>query len=373
MYRIMFFPGNISGGVGAVVMNIFRNIDNNRFIIDFCVPETDKGYYDQEILAKNGHVFHVPLIKKVGPLKYMRIVKDILIKNGPYDAIHVHSVHMGALAILSAKKAGINKRIYHVHNTKDAALDHLPFHNVLEKYLKKSIIKNSNVYLACGQKAGQYIYGNVPFTIINNAVDLVRFYPYSYEKQKEIRDSLSITPNKYVVGNIARFSTVKNQKRLVDIACLDKTQRDMLVFLLVGDGETLSDVKKYANEKKCLDKIIFTGIRNDSERMYNTMDVFCLPSYFEGLPVTMIEAQACGIPCLVSDVITQECSLGISDVMFLSLEENNQKWLDALYSLVNSRVNEKKYIERILIQKRYEIHSIVKQLEEIYLFNIKGE
>ena len=111
MYRIMFFPGHISGGVGAVVMNIFRNIDKEKFAIDFCVPESDKGEFDEEIKKIGSHVYHIPLIKSVGPIRFIKTVKEILVKNGPYDAVHVHSVHMGALAIIAAKKVGISKRI----------------------------------------------------------------------------------------------------------------------------------------------------------------------------------------------------------------------------------------------------------------------
>lgn len=367
MYRIMFFPGHISGGVGAVVMNIFRNIDRERFSIDFCVPNSDKGDYDEEITKAGCHVFHIPQIKAVGPIGFINAVKDILVKNGPYDAVHVHSVHMGALAIKAAKKAGIKKRIYHVHNTQDAALDHLPLHNLLEWCLKKSIIKNSTVYLACGQKAGKYIYGNQPFTVINNAIDAKRFYPFDEEQRLQIKESLlKNSAPKYVVGNIARFSTVKNQRRLIDIACVDKDLRDALVFLLVGDGETLSELKDYAKEKNCEGKVVFTGQRNDTENMYNAMDVFCLPSFFEGLPVTMIEAQACGLPCVVSDVVTKECDLGISEVAYISLDEPDQKWVEVLYGKLDKRVTERNHVESILKERHYELTSMVKQIESIY-------
>ncbi len=368
MYRIMYFPGHISGGVGAVVMNIFRNINRDKFSIDFCVPESDSGEYDDEIAKAGGHVYHIPQIKAVGPRKFIKTIEKILICNGPYNAVHIHSVHMGALAIIASKKAGIKKRIYHVHNTQDAALDHLPFHGVIEHFLNKIILDNSTDYLACGQKAGKYIYGNNPFTVINNAVDTKRFYPYDSENRRKIRKTLLMyDTQKYIVGNIARFSKVKNQKKLVDIACLDKHMRNALVFLFVGDGETISDVKEYAKSNKCEDKIIFAGQRTDTEKMYNAMDLFCLPSFFEGLPVTMIEAQACGLPCLVSNVVTTECNLGISSVGYLPLSESDQTWIDTIYKMVDKRIENRENVETVLKAKKYELQSMVSLIEDIYL------
>lgn len=368
MYRIMFFPGHISGGVGVVVMNIFRNINKEKFEIDFCVPESDKGEYDEEIENSGSHVYRIPQIKAVGPFRFIRTVKEILVKNGPYDAVHVHSVHMGALAIIAAKRAGISKRIYHVHNTQDAALDHLPLHSLIEKGLKSRILKNSTVYLACGQEAGKYIYGKHSFTVINNAVDTKRFYPYEEERRQAIKEKLSIgTKSKYIIGNIARFSKVKNQKRLVDIAFLDKKSRNLLAFLMVGDGETIDEIKEYAKEKGCDENIVFVGQRVDTEDMYNSMDVFCLPSFFEGLPVTMIEAQACGLPCLVSDAVTKESDLGISKVVYLSLSESDQRWLDSLYELIYKRVTDRKIIGDVLVKEQYELLAMISQIEDIYL------
>ena len=364
----MFFPGNISGGVGSVVMNIFRNIDKDGFSIDFCVPDSDSGEYNNEIKRGGGQVFSIPHIRTTGPFKFIKTLEEILVKNGPYDAVHIHSVHMGVLALIAAKKAGIKKRIYHVHNTRDEALSHIPFHKTFERLLNCCILKNATIYLACGQNAGKYIYGRRPFVVINNAIDPKRFYPYGILVYQKIKEELSINiPQKYVVGNIARFSKVKNQIRLVDIARLDRERKDLFVFLLVGEGETLSEVKEYAKKNKCDDKVIFAGMRTDTEKMYNAMDVFCLPSFFEGLPVTMIEAQACGLPCLVSDAVTAESDLKISKVEYLSLLDTNQKWLETMYDLVDKKVNDRLYIQDILVQKGYELESMINQIENIYL------
>lgn len=366
MYRIMFFPGHISGGVGTVVLNIFRNIDKSRFTIDFCVPDSDSGEYDSEIIQAGSKIFHIPQIRKVGPHKFIKTIKELLKKEGPYDAVHIHSVHMGALAITAAKRAGVKRRIYHVHNTQDAALDHLPFHGILETLVKHIIIRNSTDYLACGQSAGKYIYGKMEFSVVNNAVSTERFYPFEDQRRNQIREELGIKQTKYVVGNIARFSAVKNHARLVELAKFDKMNRNELVFLLVGDGEKNLEIREKAKAMDCEDKIIFVGQRSDTDNMYNAMDVFCLPSFFEGLPVTAIEAQACGLPCVFSDVITKECNLGISDVDYLALSETDSRWIEAMYSLVNSRNTDAQKINEEMIMKKYEIGAMVQQVEEIY-------
>ena len=146
----------------------------------------------------------------------------------------------------------------------------------------------------------------------------------------------------------------------------DKISNNRCLFILVGDGQLRAQIEKMVNEKSLDDKIIFLGNRQDVERIYNAMDIFCLPSLFEGLPVTALEAQACGIPCLLSDTITNEADLGVSAYKQLALEDNPDKWVQMIYTLEMMRNDDQDSIKSTIVNKGYEISSISEKMLEIY-------
>lgn len=366
--RILQFPGTmLVGGVGSVVMNLYRNIDRSKVQFDFCVPRRDRGPLDDEIESMGGRIFSVPEMRKKGCLAYIKSIVSIIRQYGPYSAVHIHSVHMGAIAMIAAKKADIKKIIYHVHNTQDPALKSFPFHAIIEKCLSCYIRKNSSLRLACGMQAGRYVYGNSSFQIINNAVDLNRFYPYDDIKRGQIRDALGIQNGQIVVGNVARFAPVKNMSFFVRLAQEDSKNKRRLHFLLVGDGPLLDQIKKDVEDNGLQGFFTFTGNRRDVEVLYNAMDVFCLPSYFEGLPVSAMEAQAVGLPCVISDTVTSECAINGDAVFFKSLKDNASSWLDLIYESMAFRESDKRKLANNFTEKKYEIGVVSKGMEELYL------
>lgn len=368
MKRVLIFPSRISGGVGSVVMNIFRHIDRAEFIIDFCVSDSDQGYYDKEILKTGSRIIRIPQIRKVGILKYISAIIKVIEENGPYDVAHIHSVHVGALTMIAARIAGIKSLIYHVHNTKDAALEHLKCHRLIEVIMKHVIVYLSTVKLACGRDAGVYIYGkNATFKVINNAIDLNRFFPYSKEEYLNIRHKLGIKKNCIVVGNVAAFVKEKNQSFFINLANEDLQNGNRIVFLLVGNGPMLDSLKHQVSlHKNIEDKFIFTGKRMDVETLYNAMDVFCLPSLYEGLPVSVIEAQACGLPIVTSDAVTQEANLGVTRYSRISLNTSASKWIEEIYDSSNYKLKETQYILKQFKRKGYEVISCMNEIYDIY-------
>jgi len=366
--KVLVIPGRITGGVGAVVMNLYRNIDRNLVAYDFCVPESDPGVYKDEIINSGGHIFSIPLIKK-GPFRFVKTLVKIMKENGPYDAVHIHSVHMGALALLAAKKASIKKRIYHVHNTQNAAFDNLIGHAILEQFLRLIINLYSTDRLACGAEAGRFVYGShKDFVVINNAIDITRFFPMSKYEQDRIKNEFELDDKKIIIGNVARFNLEKNQAFFVELAIEDR--EDNLFFLMVGDGELRPEIENKARDNGVSHKFLFLGNQDNVERLYNVMDVFCLPSFFEGLPVTAIEAQACGIPCIVSDRITEEADMKIGLYKRLSLNTDKAQWIESLINSAKLKINDKELIREALVKNRYEIQSIIEKIYSVYGVNI---
>ena len=193
------------------------------------------------------------------------------------------------------------------------------------------------------------------------------FYPYDSNKKSAIRRQLGFTDDDIVVGDIARFASVKNIHFFLRLAIEDRTGMNKLKFLLVGDGEEKRNIEDSIKKQCLMDKFLLTGSRKDVDMLYNAMDVFCLPSFFEGLPVSLMEAQAVGLPCVISDTITQEGVVGASKVLTLSLTENVSKWVTSIYELSSLQVFDSQMLFEKFSSKKYEIGSIAKQVEMLYL------
>lgn len=367
--RILHFPGTLLyGGVGSVVMNLYRHIDRSKIQFDFCVPRIERGPLDDEIEELGGRIFHVPQMRKVGFKKYIDAVVSVIRENGSYAAVHIHSVHMGAVILRAAKKADVQCCIYHVHNMKDAALEKIPMHNVFEKLLKSIIKRDATVCLACGQEAGKYIYGNHSFTVINNAVDTVRFYPYDENRRKQIKKEIGIDEQSIVVGNIARFVPEKNHEYFVKLASYAKEKGHKFAFLLVGDGDGRQSVLEHAKSRGCDGMFFSVGNKSNVEKYYNAMDIFCLPSLFEGLPVTLVEAQACGLPCITSDCVTEEANMEIAPYSQFKVDDDSiDEWIESIVAFSSKREDNKQLILSQLKENKYDIDSIANIVQSIYL------
>lgn len=354
--RIAHFPGALSGGVGSVVMNLYRNIDRNKVIFDFylsseCSPELEK-----EIISYGGSVTLIPQIRKIGPIKYTNYIRKLLSTGTRYDAIHIHSVHMGALTVIGAKLAKISKIIYHVHSTQDPAIHGMHFEALVKMACKFFINRSVHYKIACGADAGKYIYGNHPFIILNNGVDSRKFKP------QKIENTFRQNPDDIIVGHVGRFAEVKNHKFIIELAKAD--YKNKCRFLLIGDGPLFSDIKNETIKTGVYNKFIFLGQRKDLEFLYNCMDVFILPSLFEGFPVSVVEAQACGLPCITSEFVTKDADLSINAFELLPL--NPQQWIHQIYASRNSKNNNIEVIKEKIQEKRFSIKNIANYLLGFY-------
>lgn len=364
--KILHFPGIMTeGGVESLLMNWYRNIDHAKVQFDFCVTRSTPGPLDKEIKELGGKVIYVPTFKNAG-LRQIKRITSIIKENGPYDAVHIHSTHMGVFALIAAQKAGIKNRIYHVHSTQNLAIKNIPFKRYLEKYIGRIIQSIATCRIACSKPAGEFVFGSKPFIVINNAIDLVMYTPFEANLITEGRKKLKIPSNALVIGNVARFVPGKNQDFIVKIIAEDKRRRGRLFGLFVGDGITRREIENLSNYLNCTDRILFVGRQNNTPFYYNCMDVFCLPSDFEGLGMVAVEAQSCGIPCLVSQGVPDEAKMG--SVLFekLKLEDNISKWIEKIYSFEHKRNFNKEETAFITSEKGYSISNIVGTIQNIY-------
>lgn len=369
---LQYFWGKLdSGGAETFIINLFTKLNKEKFAVDFLVYEDITYFYNDVIEELGGRV--VPLSKREPKFLPWRLIKRWfklykLMKDEKYDVFHCNcdfSLKFVELAI--AKKAGVKKRICHSHNSaidttrvkgKISYCVHVLFRPLIAVY--------ATDYLACSEKAGEWLYGkNFPknrVIITNNGID-AEYYSFDLDTRKKIRKNIC-AENDIVIGHIGRFTPIKNQKFIVDIISVAFNRGMSIKAVLIGDGELKKEVEKYSKDKGVSEMITFIGITNKVRDYLMGFDCFVMPSLYEGLPVSGIEAQAAGLPCFFSDTITKDLSI-TENTHFLSLDDAPEYWLDSIMNCVSSfkRKNEQLSINR----NGYDINQVVNSIEIIYM------
>lgn len=323
-----------SGGIEAVVMNYYRNIDRDRVQIDFFLTE-DSLFPQKDELEKLGtEIYMLPSYTKV--TKYQKTLRRIFLKND-YDIVHSHLSTMSVFPLFAAKMAKIPVRICHNHSTAHWGEGV----KTLLKYILRPFCKIfATHWFACGKKAAIWMYGKRAYAkgrvmVFPNAID-VKKYSFDNSSRDQLRHELNIPADTFVLGHVGRFTYSKNHELLLRIfeAMLKKSPEAKL--LLIGEGELEEHIRKTVEEKKLKDHVIFTGARTDVNKLYSVMDVLCLPSFYEGMPLVAWEAQANGMPCVFSDRITKEVICG-DGCHFISLDDPIDDWVNAITNCETER------------------------------------
>lgn len=359
--RILYVNGGLMdrGGVSSVMMSYYLKFDLSSIYVDFVVHGSTTGERDEEILKRGGKIFKIPP-KSKNPIANYTCLKKIM-KRGNYDIVHSHADSGNALILKIAKECGIKVRISHSHNT-DFTINN-KFRIFLNNLQKKQISKYATYKWACSKKAGEWLYGKKErFEVIPNAIDVSKF-AYDVNARIKLRNKYGVSGNT-VIGHIGRLDYQKNQEFLIDVFAQALKLDNNIRLVLIGDGANRNIVENRIRELSLEDKILMLGKRFDVNYLFNMFDLFVLPSKFEGLPVVMVEAQANGLRCVCSDLITRETDL-TGNVTYLPLEI--PKW-------------SKEIIERYerdnnclckIINRGYEINSAAKKVQKQYLEMVK--
>lgn len=306
------------GGLETMLMNYYRCMDRSKVQFDFLVHRDFEADYDEEILAMGGRIYHMSrLIPWSGA--YRKKLKNFFREHPEYRIIHVHQDCLSSVALQCAKECGIPVRIAHSHNkNQDINIKYW-----IKKRYMKQIPKFATDYFACGKDAGDWMFSGHSYHILRNAID-VSAYTYSPKKATHIREQLNVE-NKFVIGHIGRFDPQKNHSFLIDIFynCA-KSDRDARL-LLIGDGKGRIRIQEKVKSLGLEEKVIFTGVRSDIADLLQAIDVFVFPSVYEGLGIAAVEAQAAGVPCVLSDNVPSECKM-TKNVEYLSLKESPEVW-----------------------------------------------
>lgn len=366
MKRLLCIVGSMNaGGAETFLMKMYRQLDKSKYQMDFAVAINEEGFYDKEISAMGGRIYHITP-KSMGILRNFNSIKK-LVHNEKYEFVLRTSQHsLSALELFAAKQGGAKIRVFRSSNsnTMSGSKKEMILHKAF-RFMPKYF---ANVRIAPSTEAAEFMFGkgciqSGKVQLLHNAVD-TDYFCYNKEFRKKHRDEFNIT-DEIVVGHVGRFSNQKNHKFLLDIFYGLSKINSNVKLILVGTGELKDRIKTQIHEYGLDNKVILTGVREDVNELLSAFDVFLFPSFYEGMPNTVIEAQATGLPCVISDTITKEANItGL--VVYESLNNNVEEWVS---SIVNSLGKKRENTKTSFEEMKYDINSVVQEFVQLVFEN----
>ena len=343
------------GGLETMIMNYYRHTNRTKVQFDFLVHRDFTADYDNEILALGGIIYRIPKLNPFSP-SYFRAL-DSFFSEHHYDIVHSHLDCLSAYPLKIAEKHGVKTRIAHAHN---ADQDH-NFKYLIKAYAKRQIPKYATDFFACSKAAGQWMFPGHEFRVLKNAIDAQQFI-FNSRTEKEIKNKFGIQ-DKFVIGHVGRFSPQKNHNFLIDIFRYVEKSEKSAVLLLLGTGDRMEKIEAKVKKLGLKDKVVFLGSCNDIPEVLQALDVFVFPSLYEGFGIAAVEAQAAGLPCILSDRVPRECKL-TENVEFLSLDLSPREWAE---HIIRYKGEPKENQFDVICNAGYDIEENAKQLENFYL------
>lgn len=369
--RILQILGRLDrGGAETMIMNLYRNIDREQVQFDFVIHTTEECDYSEEVRCLGGHIYSLPAFSVKTALSYSRAWRGFLREHPEYKLIHSHVRSTASILLREAKKQN-RITIVHSHNTSSGSGISAIVKNILQLPLRYI----ADYLFACSVSSGHWLYGEKAcegkrFQVLNNGIDTEQFRFDDLLRQK-MRTQMEVG-DEIVIGHIGRMEEQKNHKRLLEIVAVLKNVK----VWLIGSGPLETEIKQQIKDLKLEDRVCCLGVRSDVPMLMQAMDVILFPSLFEGLPVTLIEAQASGLPILMSNTITSE--VVVTDLVeTCSLEAENCVWKEQLEEIVSKTqtpewMKQRPEYCRKVAQAGYDIKSTTAWLQKFYLETVHG-
>ena len=365
MIRILHSVSNMDrAGIETMLMNFYRHMDRERVQFDFLANKPKPGDYDDEIIKMGGRIFVSPGYKNVG--QYFGYMTELFKKHPEYKIIHAHNGSLMLYALSAAKMNNVPVRIAHAHATSIP----FDFKNGIKKCMKPMIKYVATDYWGCSNAAGEFYFSkkrwNEKNQLIHNAIDVDKF-TFNELHRQQIRTQYGLD-GKFVVGHVGRLTWQKNQKKLLEVFAALHQIKPNAQLVIVGTGELHEKLKKQAKELKISNTVTFAGMQTNVNEWYSAFDVFVLSSWYEGLPVVGIEAQAADLPCIFTDKITPEVKV-TDKVRFMGLDDDAKAWANAILEF-----EPKDRIDRFNELKcaGYDIKTEAARMQELYLALYEG-
>ena len=310
------------GGLESMLMNYYRHMDREKVQFDFLVHRQEPAAFDEEIESLGGKIYRLPRLIPWSK-SYRAALNRFFDEHMEYKIVHVHQDCLSSVILKAAQKHGVSVRIAHSHSANQDKNLKYP----IKLLYKRNISKYATTLFACGKDAGDWMFCGAPYQIINNAIDSVA-YIYNPAKRIEKRQELGIA-TELVVGHVGRFNQPKNHPFLLSVFAALLKKEPHAVLLLVGGGEDMPRIQELARTLGISAQVRFLGVRSDIPDLMQAMDIFVFPSLYEGLGIALVEAQAAGLPCVVSDTIPPEAYL--TDLVFAEeLSASPEAWAQVI-------------------------------------------
>lgn len=367
MLRILHVIGSMEcGGAETMIMNIYRNIDRTKVQFDFVLHTQKVGLYEAEILKLGGKIYRTNKYTVLNFIQYKKWWNTFLNEHGEYRIIHGHINSSAAIYLSVAKKRGL-KTIVHSHATKN---NERSLRNLVFQIMSYPIRFIADYFMACSRQAGIDRFGSKiveseHFRVLANGID-VRKYKFCKNKRVEIRKELEISDEVFAICHVGRFTYAKNHDFAIEIFLEILERKSNAMFFLFGDGELKNLIEKKVKQYGVEDKIKFMGIKNNIYDYLQGMDCFLFPSLFEGLGIALIEAQATGLRCVVSEAIQKEADIKAGLVEYLPLmSEKVDVWAEKCCEACEFK--DRIDVSEKVIAAGYDIYNSAYEIMKFYL------
>lgn len=362
---LMLGISGTAGGVESYILNLYKNIDKSRFQFYFLKKKNSHFAYENEIKALGGIIIENCPTRHDIP-KYFSFYKK-LFKELRFNAVYYNTCDIMSMDFLIfAKRAKVPLTIIHSHNSKNIINQNL-YHKISEMWCRKNLGKYADYCFACSENAGLWMFGNSNFRIIKNGID-TKSFQFSQQVREEVRRELGLT-SKRIIGFAGRLSRQKRPDFLLEIFKNYHRENPDSQLVIAGDGELRDELKSLIESYSLKSCVRLLGARSDIGRIMCAMDCFVLPSEFEGFPFVLVEAQASGLTCVVSDRVSGECDL-TGNITFVSCDSSAKKWAEKI-SQLDMKTDGRENMSVAIRDKGYDMLTEAKKVERILLRSIE--
>jgi len=345
------------GGAETFIMNLYRSLDRSRFQFDFVLHCNYKSDYEEEILSLGGKIYKLPSYKFFNESSFRKTYEDFFKCHPEYRIIHGHNINSASVYLDVANRCGLNT-ISHCHcssNGKGPAA-------WIRDFKRRNLSKIAKHRFACSIEAGKWAYGkDASFRVIKNGI-ITQNFTWDETRRFDTRKALGIGTDTIVLGNVGRLQKEKNQAFAIKVFSKFHSENPDSKLIITGTGPLDAELKNMTRSLGLDESVIFTGLRTDVGNLLCAMDVFLFPSIFEGLPLTLIEAQCSGLPCIVSDIITDEVDIA-GLIRKVSLSSPIEKWTDAIMESLKTQREGK---TEIIKKSGFDISQTATEMENFY-------
>lgn len=358
--KVLHIISGYGGGISSHIRNLAKEIDSTRIIFDVAGFTEYSQEFIEEIQNINGKVLIFPRPKKVGYIKFLENTVKTMQQNGPYDIVHCHiSGYRSIIFRLICSYLGIKTMLLHAHSSSSREDSNTKI-SIIKRKLNQIISRiSATKMISCSTEASTYTFGEKAvdkdtIVYIPNSIPSEKYMiNLNQEEIVTIKEKHNISTSALVIGHVGRFSYEKNHIFMVQLIKRMALNNKDFVWIFIGDGDLEKNVKKLISEENLERYVRFLGRREDANLLYKIMDVLILPSIYEGLPTVLIEAQAAGIPCVISNSITREADMGMGIVKYVDLSDTLDNWLVSLREASNYKIPNMIDRQAILKEKKF--------------------